>query len=291
MSQLLRSVLYVPAMNPRAMQKALGLPVDAVVFDLEDSILETQKDEARVALQKFLSERQEQDPACRIVIRINSIDSGFWEKDLELIKALRPAAVLLPKVISAATIQQADRYLNDGGVTTKIWIMVENPMGILKLDQIVEQACGHNLECLVLGTNDLIKDTDIDPGENRINFGPWFARVIMVAKSYNLPVIDGVMNDFHDTDGLEKESRLAKGMGMAGKTIIHPKQVDTVNTVFSPTAQELAWWNQIVLAYQLPENINKGVINVDGVMVERLHLESAQKKLQLFSTAETRALA
>lgn len=288
MSQLLRSVLYVPAMNPRAMQKALSLPVDAVVFDLEDSILESQKDEARLALQGFLSEQQGRESASKIVIRINSVDSDFWQKDLELIKALRPAAVLLPKVISAATIVQADQYINDTGLHTKIWIMVENPMGILKLDDIVEQASGHNLECLVLGTNDLIKDTDIEPGENRCNFGPWFARVIMVAKSYNLPVIDGVMNDFHDVDGLEKESRLAKGMGMAGKTIIHPKQVDIVNTVFSPTQQELAWWNKIVDAYQLPENINKGVINVDGVMVERLHLESAQKKLHIFATATAR---
>ncbi|TCT09634.1 HpcH/HpaI aldolase/citrate lyase family protein [Paralcaligenes ureilyticus] len=281
MNLRLRTLLYVPGINLRAMQKAVDLPVDAIIFDLEDSILESQKVQARITLKSFLAAPEKQATSPRTVIRINSVESSFWNDDLKLVKELRPQAVLLSKVANAKTIHLANEYLNGPGEQVKIWAMVENPLGILKLDQIVEDSLTKNLECLVLGTNDFVKDTDIDPGENRANLTPWFTRIIMVAKAYGLPVIDGVLNDIHDQNTLELESKAAKAMGMTGKTIIHPNQVDIVNSVFSPTPQELAWWTKIVDTYALPENANKGVINLDGIMVERLHLESAIRRLQL----------
>ncbi|TCT03726.1 HpcH/HpaI aldolase/citrate lyase family protein [Paralcaligenes ureilyticus] len=281
MNLRLRTLLYVPSINLKAMQKAINLPVDVIIFDLEDSILESQKAQARMALKSFFEKQANHTAGPRRVIRINAVESNFWDDDLKLVKELRPQAVLLPKVANAKTIHLANKYLNGLPEPVKIWAMVENPLGILKLDRIVEDSLAENLECLILGTNDLIKDTDIDPGENRVNLTPWFTRIIMVAKAYGVPVIDGVLNDIHDQNMLELESKAAKAMGMTGKTIIHPNQVDTVNSVFSPTPQELTWWTKIVDAYTLPENIDKGVINVDGIMVERLHLESAIRKLRL----------
>ena len=289
MNNRLRSVLYVPGLNTKAMQKGIGLPVDAIVFDLEDSISETQKGQARQTLRSFLKNHEGGTGKAHTtrVIRVNDMDTEFWRDDIDLVRHARPDAILLPKVTSASTIREANRLLNSDAAQSpiRIWIMIESALGILKLERIVEESLEQNLACLVLGTNDLAKDTDIDPGEDRKNFVPWFAHIVMVAKSYGLPVIDGVLNDIHDQETLSKECQAAKSLGMSGKTIIHPNQREAVNTLFSPTPAQLAWWEKIVAAYDMPENVDKGVIKVEGVMVERLHLETAQEKLAQFAEA------
>ena len=281
MKRKLRSVLYVPGINEKAMRKAATLAVDAVVFDLEDSVLYEHKAQARDTLSRFLKDNRDELHGKYVVVRINGRDTEFWDADLDMVRAVQPDAVLLPKVVHSDIPRLAREKLGiDAVEPTAIWCMVENPIGILKLESIVENGLADGVECLVLGTNDLIKDSDIDPGPARSNLMPWLAHVTLVAKSFDIPVIDGVLNNIHDLETLKAESEVAKAMGMSGKTIIHPLQVDTVNQCFSPTAEELENWRRIVQAYAQPENAAKGVINLNGVMVERLHLEIAQRRLR-----------
>jgi len=279
----LRSVLYVPAINEKAMRKAATLPVDAVIFDLEDSISPAKKEAARASLSRFLAEERHSLEGKYLVIRVNASNTDYWNDDVALVAELSPDAVLLPKVTSPNHTREIHAALSGRtGSMPKVWGMIENPLGILRLESIVEQGKPLGLECLILGTNDLLKDSDMEPGENRSNLIPWFSHVMLVAKSFDIAVIDGVLNDIKNVDALQAECNTARALGMNGKTIIHPAQVDTVNTAFSPSEEQIVWWKKIVDAYAKPENSHAGVINVDDVMVERLHLEIAVQKLKTY---------
>ncbi|WP_415815385.1 HpcH/HpaI aldolase/citrate lyase family protein [Bordetella tumbae] len=281
MNRKLRSVIYVPAINEKAMRKAATLHVDAVIFDLEDSVFPEQKAQARSGLAEFLTKERANFQGKYLVIRVNADDTDYWKDDLAVVAQIMPDAVLLPKVTTPQHIHDAYVELSaQPRQPPKIWSMVENPLGILRLENIVEQGKNSGLECLILGTNDLVKDSDIDPGKDRGNLMPWFSHVMLVAKSFDMAVIDGVLNDIKNTDALRAECEVARALGMNGKTIIHPAQVETVNKAFSPSEEQIAWWRKIVAAYDLPENANAGVISLDGMMVERLHHEIAVRKLQ-----------
>lgn len=283
MDKKLRSVLYVPGINEKAMRKAATLPADAVIFDLEDSVSPEQKEQARFQLAGFLSEERSSFEGKYLIIRINAQDTAFWEDDLAMVSQLIPDAILLPKVVNPQSIHDAYVKLSAlGKQIPMIWCMVENPIGILRLENIVELGREQGLECLVLGTNDLIKDSDIEPGADRCNLVPWFSHIMLVAKSFGIDVIDGVLNDIKNTKALQAECETARALGMNGKTVIHPTQIDTVNRSFSPSSEQIAWWQRIVDAYNLPENLNAGVISLDGSMVERLHLEIALRRLRQY---------
>jgi len=281
MKQRLRSVLYVPALNEKALRKSATLDVDAVIFDLEDSVFPEQKSQARSRLAEFLAKEREQFQSKYLAIRINAQDTAFWKDDLAMVNLVKPDAVVLPKVVSPQVIVDTTAALCAGnGTQPKIWCMVENPLGILRLENTVENGIKAGLECLILGTNDLVKDSDLDPGKDRSNLLPWFSHVMLVAKSFGVAVIDGVLNDINNTEALRAESEMAKALGMSGKTIIHPSQVDVVNQCFDPSPEQISWWRKIVEAYNQPEHASSGVINLEGTMVERLHLEIAQRRLQ-----------
>ncbi|WP_051401576.1 HpcH/HpaI aldolase/citrate lyase family protein [Advenella kashmirensis] len=281
MNQRLRSVLYVPALNEKAMRKSATLDVDAVIFDLEDSVFPEQKAQARLRLAEFLAKEREQFHSKYLAIRINAQDTDFWKDDLSTVNQMKPDAVVLPKVVSPKVIFDTTAALRtSNGILPKIWCMVENPLGILRLEDTVENGIKAGLECLILGTNDLVKDSDLDPGKDRCNLLPWFSHVMLVAKSFGVAVIDGVLNDINNTETLRAESEMAKALGMSGKTIIHPSQVDVVNQCFDPSPEQVSWWRKIVEAYNRPEHASSGVINLEGTMVERLHLEIAQRRLQ-----------
>lgn len=287
MNQKLRSVLYVPALNEKAMRKSATLAVDAIIFDLEDSVFPEQKAQARSRLAEFLTQERDQFQAKYLAIRINAQDTAFWKDDLAMVNQAKPDAVVLPKVVSAQSIHDtAAELCASNGIRPKIWCMVENPLGILRLENTVENGIKAGLECLILGTNDLVKDSDLDPGKDRCNLLPWFSHVMLVAKSFGVSVIDGVLNDIKDTEALRAESQMAKALGMSGKTIIHPAQVDVVNQCFSPSPEQISWWKKIVDAYNRPEHASSGVINLDGTMVERLHLEIAQRRLQEYDQTQ-----
>jgi citrate lyase subunit beta / citryl-CoA lyase len=276
-----RSVIYVPAINQRAMSKIVNMDVDSVIFDLEDAVAPAKKNEARQHLVESFSAggfgyRE-------TVIRTNAIDSPEWHSDMAVVARCRPNAVLIPKVSSPEDLSMAASELYAAGVADgiRIWAMVETTAGLLELDRIVAHGLSLTppLDCLVVGTNDIAKETGVDPGDERRYLMPWLMHVVLVAKRHSVSVLDGVWNDFSDHAGFEAEAGQSVKMGFDGKTLIHPSQTAPVNLAFTPTEAAITQAREIVAAFDLPENEGAGVINLTGRMVERLHLMQAQRLL------------
>ena len=288
-----RSVLYVPASNARAMAKAPTLGADAIVYDLEDAVAPSARPAARAALVDALAAGAG-SPFERIV-RINSRASDDFEADLDAVARGRPDAVLLPKVESEDDLVQfAEAGARIGvAATTSLWAMIETAGALLALDAIARTGRGltPRLDVFVVGTNDIAKETGVHPGESRRYLMPWLMQVVLVARRHRLTVLDGVWNDFGDTEGFETEARQSVRMAFDGKTLIHPGQVAPANRLFSPDPAALADAGRIVAAFARPEHQGANVINLDGRMVERLHFEQAQRLLarQALIVARTRA--
>lgn len=285
-----RSVLYLPAINARAIAKSRTLDADALVFDLEDAVAPQAKAQARDQLVAAFAEggfgHRE------TVIRINAVDSEAFHADLDAVARCRPDAVLLPKVSREEDLETLAGKLAAHGLpaTLAMWAMVETVAALASLDEIVVagQALRSRLDCLVVGTNDIAKETGVDPGEQRRYLLPWLMNVILVARRRGVCVLDGVWNDFADQAGFEAEARQSVKMAFDGKTLIHPSQVEPANRVFSPAPEAVAEARRIADAFALPENAGKGVINLDGKMVERLHLAQAQRLLSIHEAIAAR---
>lgn len=266
-----RSVLYMPGANARALEKAKTLATDAVIFDLEDSVAQDAKTEARAT-------------ACaaivaggygmrEVVLRINGLDTPWGEADMAAAVAAKPDAILVPKVSTAADVSRGAAAAR--GIA--LWVMIETPLAILNLRDIGAAARSANLTCFVLGTNDLLKDTRMKPVNARAALLPSLSQTVLAARAFGVDCIDGVYNDFKDEAGFADECEQGISLGMDGKTLIHPGQIDACNRIFSPSEPEVAWAIKIISAFAAPENATKGVITVDGKMVERLHLVMAQR--------------
>lgn len=281
MKTTIRSVLYVPGINPRMMSKALASPAHAIVFDLEDSVSPEQKDMARRAVADFLLEHRDEADGRTVVIRVNGDGTPYWREDIAMAREARPDAVLLPKVENAAAIERAAVALSTTPPTPPaIWSMVETALGILKLEDTIENGPRHGLECLVLGTNDLAKDARVEIESLHSDLSAWISHIMLVSHAFGIPAIDGVLNDIHDQARLKMECERARSIGMQGKSVIHPSQIGIVNQSFRPSESEISWWKRIVSVYALPENRDKGVLSIDNIMVERLHLETALENLR-----------
>jgi citrate lyase subunit beta / citryl-CoA lyase len=275
---LLRSVLYVPASNGKALAKIATLAVDAAILDLEDAVVPDDKPAARTALVAYFANRQK--TRTRHVIRINSLSSPWGSDDLAAAIVCRPDAILLPKVEVPQDIFTVDEMLEEAGEADdiKLWAMIETPRGVLNLSAIAELGLrtGPRLECLVAGTNDLALETG---AKSRVAMRSWLSQIVLAARAGHLAVIDGVFNDFANEAGFAEECASAREMGFDGKSLIHPAQIDTANRAFMPFSEDLALAHKIVEAFALPENAEKGVISVNGRMIERLHLEMARQTL------------
>ncbi|WP_417277055.1 HpcH/HpaI aldolase/citrate lyase family protein [Castellaniella sp.] len=281
MKTTIRSVLYVPGINPRMMSKALASPAHAVILDLEDSVAPEQKDTARNAVAKFLQSHRNETGERTVIIRVNGDDTPYWREDIAMAREAHPDAVLLPKVESAKAIERSMTALSmSSAPLPAIWSMVETALGILKLETIVETGKQHGLEGLVLGTNDLAKDSRVGIESLYSGLSAWISHIMLISRAFGVAVIDGVLNDIHNQDRLKRECERARDIGMQGKSVIHPAQISIVNQCFRPSEHEINWWKRIVDVYALPENRDKGVLSVDGIMVERLHLEIAQESLR-----------
>ncbi|RAR54574.1 citrate lyase subunit beta/citryl-CoA lyase [Paraburkholderia unamae] len=273
-----RSALYVPGINARAIEKARTLACDALIFDWEDAVAPAMKSRAREIVGSALDTGT--FLAREKVIRINGLGTPDFEVDLQAALVCEPDAILLPKVSTAHDLLRFAYKMraSTAGDTTPLWIMVETAAAISNLPAILQAvpATGLKLDCLVLGTNDLAKETGVSTGNGRRYFIPWLMSVILVAKLNKVTVLDGVWNDFGDTDGFDEEARQSREMGFDGKTLIHPLQVDPANAVFTPGEEAIADARRIIRAFERPESAAAGVIDLDGRMVERLHLEQAQ---------------
>ncbi|MFC0806319.1 MULTISPECIES: HpcH/HpaI aldolase/citrate lyase family protein [Sinorhizobium] len=276
--RLRRSVLSVPADNQRALAKARELAADAVIFDLEDSVLPDRKAAARDALVRHLAGNR---PQGETVIRVNAAGSGFGEADLAAALAARPDAILLPKVESPADIQGALDWLaeRDAPDELRLWAMIETPRGVVNGPAIAEtgRTSGGRLDCFVVGLNDLRKETGVPAFPGRTYLVPWLMQILLAARGSGLDVIDAVFNDFRDPEGFEAECRQGRDMGYDGKMLIHPAQIDAANRHFGLDEAAVEEARAIIEAFALPDNAGKGVINLHGRMVERLHLEQAMR--------------
>jgi len=278
-----RSVLYMPGSNERALEKAKSLPADALIFDLEDAVAPDAKPLAR---EKVCDAVKSGGYGSReIVIRINALETPWGTKDLIGACEARPDAILVPKVAHPGDIITVAKMLQGLHAPDDIslWAMMETPMAILNARAIAATAvyAENRLCCLVMGTNDLLKESRARALHNRFAVVPWLATAIVAARAYYLDILDGVYNDFSNECGLREECEHGRTLGMDGKTLIHPSQISPCNEVFSPTQEEVDWARKIIAAFRQPENAKKGVIVVEGRMVERLHLGMAERTVYI----------
>ncbi|RDJ09898.1 HpcH/HpaI aldolase/citrate lyase family protein [Rhizobium grahamii] len=289
---LRRSVLSVPAINARALEKTHALDCDAVIFDLEDSVAPERKAEARDNLKTFFSGAPLVNK--ERIIRINALDSTFGNADMELVLALEPDAVLLPKVDEPQDVMSISDRLADADApeSLRIWAMIETPRGILNAAAIAEagRTPGSRLDCFVVGLNDLRKETGVLPQPGRTYLVPWLMQVVLAVRAYGLDAIDSVFNDFRDTDAFNAECAHARAMGFDGKMLIHPAQIEAANLHFGPDETAIAEAEAIIAAFADPAAEGLNVINANGRMIERLHLvqaESLVHKARLIAERQT----
>ena len=278
-----RSVLYMPGSNARALEKARTLPADSLILDLEDAVGPEQKEAARFQITDAI--RSGSFGNREIIIRINALDTTWAAGDIALVATLAPHAVLLPKVSSPGDIMKAARDFRAAGVPepTRLWAMMETPMAIINADAIARTAAdpSSRLSMLVMGTNDLARETRARLTRGRAGMLPWLSTCVAAARAHGADILDGVYNDIHDIEGLRAECEQGRDMGFDGKTLIHPNQIDVCNAVFAPDEAEIAWARQVIAAFEEPVNVGKGAISLDGKLVERLHAEIARRTLAI----------
>ena len=275
----LRSLLYMPASNRRAVDKARGLPCDAVALDLEDAVAPEQKPEARAALLEELTAGGFGHR--RMIARINPLASAWGHDDLAALAAPPLDAILAPKVDDAADVIALSSAMDAAGYApgVALWVMIEAPRAVLALERIAASAATTRLGGFVLGLNDLAKDTGMAQLPGRAGFVPVMVQALMAARAHGLVLLDGVCNAIDDPARLEAECAQARQLGFDGKTLIHPSQIDGANRVFAPSAAEIAEAEAIVAAFADPANAGKGALKVAGKMAELLHRDIAERLL------------
>jgi citrate lyase subunit beta/citryl-CoA lyase len=283
-----RSVLYMPGSNARALEKAKSIPADALILDLEDAVAPEAKETARAQVCAAVDaggygHRE-------LIIRVNALDTPWGQADIEAAAAAAPDAILLPKPGTGADIVRATEALGRAGAPdkTRLWAMIETPLAILNLADIAaaSQRPGARLSCFVLGLNDLVKETRADLSINRRPALYWLSAALTAARAYGLDALDGVYNNFRDAEGYKRECVHGRRLGFDGKTLIHPDQVAVANEVFAPPEAEVAFARKIIAAFAQPESKGKGVITVEGRMVELLHAEMAARTVAIAEAIE-----
>jgi citrate lyase subunit beta/citryl-CoA lyase len=272
-----RSVLYLPASNARALEKAKGLPCDAVILDLEDAVAPDAKDSAREAA--VAAVRAGGFGRRELAIRVNGVGTQWHEADLAAACAAGPDAIVVPKVDSAETVRTLAEAFDAYGAPahTALWAMIETPGAVLRACEIAEAS--DRLTVLVLGTNDLVKELDVEHVPGRLPLQTALGLVVMGAKAAGVVVLDGVYNDLTDTDGYVAECRQGRALGFDGKTLIHPKQVDDANAAYAPSAEAVEDARGLLEAWHAAAGA--GVVTYRGRMVENLHVATAERVLAL----------
>lgn len=282
-SRLKRSVLAMPGSNARALEKGKTLAADVLMFELEDGVAESAKATARAQVAAAVAGGGY--GARQLVVRVNARGSEWYKPDIAAIAPLGPDGIIIPKVNSRDEILKAAADLVAAGAPyeTRLWAMIETPRAVLDIDKIASAADDRasRLEVLVLGPNDIAKSTRARLTPGRPALLSWLSAGVLAARVHNIEIIDGIYNDFNDLDGLRREAEQGRDFGFDGKMLIHPGQIDPVNEIFAPSAEEVDFARRIIAVFDEPENADKGVVQIDGKMVERLHLDIARRTLQL----------
>ncbi|WP_292963042.1 HpcH/HpaI aldolase/citrate lyase family protein [Novosphingobium sp. UBA1939] len=276
----LRSLLYMPASNRRAIDKARGLDTDAVALDLEDAVAPEMKAEARAALLEELAAGGFGHR--RLIARINALDTPWGHDDLAALAAAPVEAVLVPKVDDADDVIALSRAMDAAGYApgVKLWVMIETPRAVLALERIAACAATTRLAAFVLGLNDLAKDSGMAQLPGRAVFLPVLTLAVLAARAHGLAILDGVCNAIDDSARLEAECVQARDGGFDGKTLIHPAQLAVANRVFAPAEDAIAEAQAIVAAFADPANAGRGALRVNGKMAELLHRTQAERLLE-----------
>lgn len=273
----IRSALYLPASNAKALAKARTLSADILILDLEDSVAPDMKIEARAAAVAAL--REGGLSARTIAIRINGRETPWGIDDLAAVAHSGVDAILVPKISHVQDIEVYDRALASSPTQTTLWAMIETCASLFQLNAIAACAANTRLSLFIMGINDLAKEMRAKLTPDRTPFLPFLTQSVAAARANGVAILDGVCNEFRDLDVFRAEATQGLLFGFDGKTLIHPNQIETCNSIFSPSEEEIAWAHSIVSAFALPENAQKGVIQVNGKMVELLHLQQAQNLL------------
>lgn len=272
-----RSVLYMPSSNAKALEKAKTIPCDAIIFDIEDAVAPDSKalgrEQAVAAVTSGAYGSRE------LTIRCNSLDTPWGADDLAAAGAAKPAAVVIPKISSTDQIDAVAAHLDAAGATeTAIWAMVETPTAIFDVRSI---AAHPRVSVLVMGTNDLAKEIGAPLIKGRSNLTGYLATAVLAAREAGKVILDGVYNDVRDDEGFAVECVQGVEMGFDGKTLVHPSQVDPANTAWSPSAEEIEFSRRVIAAYEEAAAEGRGVITVDGKMIEHLHVANARRSLTI----------
>jgi citrate lyase subunit beta/citryl-CoA lyase len=274
-----RSVLYVPGANARALEKARGLDADGLIFDLEDAVAPDAKTAARAAVAASLAAggygRREK------LLRINGLATPWGPDDLAAASRMAVDGVLLPKVESADAVREVEAALVAQGASEEIaiWCMMETPLGILRAAEIA--GASKRIGGLVMGTSDLANDLRAQHTRDRLPMLTSLGLCLLAARAFDLAILDGVHLDLADDEGFTQSCRQGREFGFDGKTLIHPKTVATANAIFAPSKEEIAWSHRIVVAHETAIQAGKGIVLVDGKLIENLHVENARRLIAL----------
>lgn len=281
-----RSVLYLPASNARALEKARSLACDTVILDLEDAVAPDAKAEAREGAMAAVRAGGFGDR--EVVIRANGLDTPWGADDLAAAAKVRPDAVLIPKVSHPEDLAVIRTTL---GGELPIWAMIETCAAMFRLDALGAESVNVGVKAWVIGSNDLAKEMRCQLTVDREPLITALSLSLMAARAHRLTIIDGVFNDIGDEGGLARQCAQAAAFGFDGKSLIHPSQIAAANAAFTPDASAVAWARTVVSAFEQPESAGKGVLKVDGRMVERLHYAEAQRLIGVAEAIAAREAA
>ena len=274
-----RSILYMPGSNPRALEKGRALPADGLILDLEDAVAPDAKAQGRDEIAKALAARAAYGGR-ELIVRVNGLDTPWGHADLAAMAQAGADAILLPKVDSADGVRRARQVLAQAGAADDlpIWCMMETPRGILHAEEIAD---AEGVACFVLGTSDLTKDLQAQHTAMRLPMLPSLGLCLLAARAAGISIVDGVYLDLNDEEGFAAACRQGRELGFDGKTLIHPKQIAATNAAFGPSAADVAWARKIIAAFEEARAAGKGVVVVEGKLVENLHVAEARRLVTL----------
>ena len=281
-----RSALYMPASNSRAIDKARELPCDVVILDLEDAVAPDAKDEARA--NAVAAVRAGGFGAREVIIRANGLDTPWGEADLAAAAEARPDAVLVPKVSAPADLAAVRAQVGAG---LPVWAMIETCAAIFRLEALGAASVEAGVEAWVMGSNDLAKEMRCALTVERAPLMTALTLSLMAARAHGIAILDGVFNEIAAADGFARQSAQAAAWGFDGKSLIPPSQVVPANAAFTPEADAVAWARTVVAAFGTPEAAGKGVLKVEGRMVERLHFAEAERLIGVADAIAAREAA
>jgi len=278
-----RSLLFMPGSNARALEKARSLPVDGLILDLEDAVAPDAKalarDQiARAVAAKGFGKRE-------VLIRINATDTPWWMDDIAMAGKAKPDGIVVPKVSSVADLAAiADRLRSvNADPSIRVWAMIETARAVLDADKLAAASrdTETRLAGFVFGPFDISRETRIRMKPGRAEMLPMIVHCVLAARAHGLEILDGPYGDIANVDGFAAECAQARDLGFDGKTLIHPSHIQACNAIFTPPAEEVAMARRIIAAFQQPENVSRGAIQLDGRMVERLHAEMAKRTIAI----------